>query len=74
MDRNTNEKSVKTKKVNVNLNFNVSTANTNSTIISCPETQNHLRGNKGTSHNKIKAAVHIRKFKNIGDKTQKMLY
>ena len=74
LDRNTNEKSVKTKKVNGNLNFNVSTANTNSTIISCPETQNRLRGNKGTSRNKIKAAVHIHKFKNIGDKTQKMLY
>ena len=53
MDRNTIEKSVKTKKVNSNLNLKVSMPNTDRPIVSCPETQNHLRANKTTSRNKI---------------------
>ena len=53
MDRNTIEKSVKTKKVNSNLNLKASMPNTNRSIASCPETQNHLRANKTTSRNKI---------------------
>ena len=53
MDRNTIEKNVKTKKVNSNLNLKVSMPNTDRPIVSCPETQNHLRANKITSHNKI---------------------
>ena len=53
MDRNTIEKTVKAKKVNSNLNLKVSMPNTDGPIVSCPETQNHLRANKTTSHNKI---------------------
>ena len=53
MDRNTVEKSVKTKKVNGNLNLKVSMPNTDRSIVSCPKTQNHLRVNKTTSRNKI---------------------
>ena len=53
MDRNTIEKSVKTKKVNSNLNLKVSMPNTERPIVSCSEIQNHLRANKTTSRNKI---------------------
>ena len=52
MDRNTIEKSVKTKKVNVKLNLKVSTPNTDRLIVSCPETQNDLRTKKAISCNK----------------------
>ena len=53
LDRNTVEKSVKTKKVNSNLNLKVSMPNTDEPIASCPETRNHLRANKTTSCNKL---------------------
>ena len=53
MDRNTIEKSGRAKKVNSNLNLKVSMPNTDRPIVSCPETQNHLRANKTTSRNKI---------------------
>ena len=53
MDRNTIEKSVKTKKVNSNLNLKASMPNTDRPIVSCLDTQNHLRSNKTTSRNKI---------------------
>ena len=53
MDRNTIEKSVKTKKVNSNLNLKVSMPNTERPIVFCSEIQNYLRANKTTSRNKI---------------------
>ena len=53
MDRNTVEKSVKTKKINSNLNLKVSMPNNDRPIVFCRETQNHLRANKTTSRNKI---------------------
>ena len=74
LDRNTIEKSVKTKEVNGNLNLKVSMANTDRPIISCPETQSDIRANKTTSAAKLTVAIHIHKFKNIGYRTQKMLY
>ena len=74
MDRNTIEKSVKTKEVNGNLNLKVSMANTDRPIISCPETQSDIRANKTTSAAKLTVAIQIHKFKNIGYRTQKMLY
>ena len=45
LDRNSTEKTVKTKKVNDNLNLNISKASS--------ETQNDLWASKTTSHNKI---------------------
>ena len=71
MDKNTIEKSVKTKKANGNLNFKVSMPNTDRPIISCHETQNVLRANKATSRNKINSGNSIHKFSNRGYKTQK---
>ena len=53
MDRNTIEKTVKTKKVNDNLNLNISTANTDRPIVCCPENENDLRARKVISRNKI---------------------
>ena len=53
MDRNTIEKSVKTKEVNSNLNLKVFMANTDRPIIFCRETQSDVRANKRTSRSKI---------------------
>ena len=53
LDRNTVEKSVKTKKLNGNLNLKVSMPNTDRPIVSCPEIQNNFRANKTASRNKI---------------------
>ena len=53
MDRNTIEKTVKTKKVNSNLNLKVSMPNTDRPIVYCRETQNHFRANKTTCRYKI---------------------
>ena len=54
MDRNTIEKKVfsKGKKVKNNLNLKLSLPNTDRPIVSCPQTQNHLRADKATSHKK----------------------
>ena len=52
MDRNTIEKTVKTKKVNDNFNLNISTVNIDRPTVCCPETENDLRANKTTSRNK----------------------
>ena len=53
LDSHTIEKIVKTKKVNDNLNLKFSVHNTDRPIASCPKTQNDLRANKTTSHNKM---------------------
>ena len=58
MDRNTIEKSGRAKKENSNLNLKVSMPNTDRPIVSCPETQNHLRAfcnkiNSGNSYPQV---------------------
>ena len=74
LDRNTVEKSVKTKKVNGNLNLKVSMPNTDRPIVSWPKTQNHLRANKTTSRNKINSGNSYPQVQHYRLKNPKMLY
>ena len=74
MDRNTVEKSVKTKKINSNLNLKVSMPNNDRPIVFCRETQNHLRANKTTSRNKINSGNSYPQVQHYRLKNPKMLY